>query len=86
MAILGFFQREVRRISQDYFLGAEEPTGSCAPLPGLTVWQKTTSRRYCRLRYVAMVGALSCISRNTIAFLALSLIMATQSVRVVSRG
>ena len=62
------------------------------PGPGLgslvarTVWQKTTSRRYCRLRKLAMVGALSCMSRKTIAFLALSLIMATQSVRVVSSG
>lgn len=33
-----------------------------------------------------MVGALSCISRNTMAFLALSLIRDTQSVSVVSRG
>lgn len=33
-----------------------------------------------------MVGALSCISRNTMAFLALSLIREAQSVSVVSRG
>lgn len=35
---------------------------------------------------MAMVGALSCISRNTMAFLALSLIRDTQSVSVVRRG
>lgn len=52
----------------------------------LTVWQKTTSRRYCTLRSMAMVGARSCISRNTIDFFALSLIIATHSVSVVSRG
>lgn len=33
-----------------------------------------------------MVGALSCISRNTMAFLALSLIREAQSVSVVRRG
>lgn len=33
-----------------------------------------------------MVGALSCISRNTMAFLALSLIRDAQSVSVVRRG
>lgn len=33
-----------------------------------------------------MVGALSCISTNTMAFLALSLIREAQSVSVVSRG
>lgn len=38
------------------------------------------------MRLVAMVGALSCISRNTMAFLALSLIRDAQSVSVVSRG
>lgn len=38
------------------------------------------------VRLPAMVGALSCISRNTMAFLALSLIRDTQSVSVVSRG
>lgn len=52
----------------------------------LTVWQKTTSRRYCTLRSMAMVGARSCMSRNTIDFFALSLIIATHSVSVVSRG
>lgn len=62
------------------------PRARLATESGLTVWQKTTSRRYCRLRKVAMVGALSCMSRKTMAFLALSLIMATQSVRVVSSG
>ncbi len=33
-----------------------------------------------------MVGALSCMSKKAIDFLALSLIMATHSVRVVKRG
>ena len=69
---------------------ARGPGQKARPGSGLaaarTVWQKTTSRRYCRLRKLAMVGALSCMSRKTIAFLALSLIMATQSVRVVSSG
>lgn len=59
---------------------------ACLGGVGLTVWQKTTSRRCCRLRQAAMVGARSCMSRKTIAFLALSLIMTTQSVSVVSRG
>lgn len=52
----------------------------------LTVWQKTTSRRYCSDRSMAIVGALSCISRKTMDFLAVSLIMATHSVSVVRRG
>lgn len=52
----------------------------------LTVWQKTMSRRYCSDTSMAIVGAVSCMSRKTIDFLALSLIMATQSVSVVRRG
>lgn len=52
----------------------------------LTVWQNTTSLRYCSDKLMAIVGALSCISRNTMDFLALSLIMATHSFRVVRRG
>lgn len=51
-----------------------------------TVWQKTTSRRYCSDSSMAMVGALSCISRKTMDLLAVSLIMATHSVSVVRRG
>lgn len=52
----------------------------------LTVWQKTTSRRYCSERAMAIVGALSCISRKTMDLLAVSLIIATHSVSVVRRG
>lgn len=52
----------------------------------LTVWQNTTSRRYCIVRLMAMVGALSCIRRNTMAFLALSLMRVTQSDSVVRSG
>lgn len=38
------------------------------------------------MRLMPMVGALSCISRKTMAFFALSLIRDTQSVSVVRRG
>lgn len=38
------------------------------------------------VRLMAMVGAQSCISRNTMDFFALSLIRVAQSVRVVRSG
>lgn len=51
-----------------------------------TAWQKTTSRRYCSDSSLAMVGAESCISRKTMALLAVSLIMVTHWVRVERTG